>query len=270
MEVLMNRVTPLIALIVSMPMSAAEAPRNTVPPTPDVTRQREITPEIVLSNAVQSIGGRRELEAIESFLLHGLMRLSNNRPVIEIELATSQGGKVLGVMSFGELGKTSFGSDGETAWEQSFDANQSLIFRIIDQDTLRQKVQQINWLEWFTMLPEQLETMDYEGTTEFDGEDCYQLKIQHDALSSELAFFSVTTHRPKGRRTVESTPNGDATVDVYFRDWKHVDKLLLFHTVIFSRDERQVTISIDLIDIDTVDESLFKLPQEVKKLRDQP
>jgi hypothetical protein len=79
----------------------------------------------------------------------------------------------------------------------------------------------------------------------------------------------VTTHRPKGRRTVESTPNGDTVVDVYFRDWKHVDKLLLFHTVIFSRDEKQVRINIDLIEVDSVDESIFELPQQVKKLRDQ-
>ena len=173
-------------------------------------------------------------------------------------------------MSFGDLGKTSFGSDGVTAWEQSFDSNQSPIFRLIDQETLSQKVQQINWLEWFTMLPTKLDTMSYEGTTEFDGEDCYQLKIQHDAIYSELAFFSITTHRPKGRRTVESTPNGDAVIEVYFRDWKHVDKLLLFHTVIFSRDKRQVRISIDHIDVEPVDESIFKLPRPVEKLKDQP
>lgn len=266
----MNRVAILFVLFTAIPVASSQSPQKPIPSTPKVIEPTEITPELVLANAVQAIGGRRELEAIESFQLHGLMHLPNNRPVVEIELATSQGGRVLGVMSFGDLGKTSFGSDGTTAWEQNFDSSQSQIYRIIDQDTLSQKVRQINWLEWFTMLPTQLETMSFAGVTAFDGEDCYQLKIQSDALTTELAFFSITTNRPKGRRTVESTPNGDAVVDVYFRDWKHINNLLLFHTVIFSRDGKNVKISIDQIEVDSVDESLFELPQQVIKLRDQP
>jgi hypothetical protein len=266
----MKRVTLLLALFTSLCGASRPTPVDPLPMPPESVEPQKITPEIVLSNAIQSIGGRREIEAIDSFQLHGLMHLTNNRPVIEIELATSKGGKVLGVVSFGDLGKTSFGSDGTTAWEQSFEPDQSPIFKIIDQETLSQKVEQINWLEWFTMLPKKLETMSFDGITQFDGEDCYKLKIQDDASKPEIAFFSVTTHRPKGRRTIESTPNGDTVVDVYFRDWKHVDKLLLFHTVIFSRDEKQVRINIDLIEVDSVDESIFELPQQVKKLRDQP
>jgi hypothetical protein len=56
---------------------------------------------------------------------------------------------------------------------------------------------------------------------------------------------------------------------VYFREWKPVDKLLLFHTVIFSQDGKQVKISLDQIEVDQVDDSLFELPSQVKKLREQ-
>ena len=45
-------------------------------PTEPVVKQ---TPESVLSKAVQSIGGRRALEKIESFKLHGVMRLGDER-----------------------------------------------------------------------------------------------------------------------------------------------------------------------------------------------
>ena len=240
-----------------------------IPSKPPTTESQKLIPSVILSNAVQAIGGRRKLESMESFQLHGMMHLPNNRPVVEIELATSRGGKVLGVMSFVGLGQTRFGSDGTTAWEHSFEPDQSPNYTIIDQATLSQKVKQINWLEWFTTLPTHLEHMEYGGVAEFDGEQCLQLKIKTNALRTELAFFSKETHRPKGRRTVEETPNGDAVVDVYFRDWKHVDKLLLFHTVIFSRDGKQVTMILDQIEVDQVDNSLFELPSQVKKLRDQ-
>lgn len=242
---------------------------NPIPAMQPTVESQKLTPSVILSKAVEAIGGRRELESMESFQLHGLMRLPDNRPVVEIELATSQGGKVLGVMSFIGLGQTRFGSDGTTAWEQSFEPDQSPIYSIIDQATLSQKVKQINWLEWFTMLPTNLEHMEYSGVAEFDGEQCLQLNIKTNALRTELAFFSKETHRPKGRRTVEETPNGDAVVDVYFRDWKSVDKLLLFHTVVFSRDGKQVTMNLNRIEVDQVDDSLFKLPIQVKNLRDQ-
>lgn len=259
----------LLTLSSLLPMAFTQPALNPIPSTPPIVESRKLTPAGILSNAVQAIGGRRVLESIESFQLHGLMRLPNNRPVVEIELATSQGGKVLGVMSFVGLGQTRFGSDGTTAWEEGFEPDQSPTYTIIDQATLSQKVKQINWLEWFTTLPTHLEHMEYGGVVEFDGELCLQIKIQTNALRTELAFFSKETHRPKGRRTVEETPNGDAVVDVYFRDWKHVNKLLLFHTVIFSRDGKQVTMTLDQIEVDQVDDSLFELPIQVKKLREQ-
>ena len=240
-----------------------------IPSTPQFVEAEVLTPSAILSNAIEAIGGRRELESIESLQLHGLMRMPNSRPVVEIELATSQGGSVLGVMSFIGLGQTRFGSDGTTAWEQSFEPDQSPKYTIIDQATLSQKVKQINWLEWFTTLPTHLEHMKYDGVATFDNETCLQVSIQTNALCTELAFFSKETHRPKGRRTVEATPNGDAVVDVYFRDWKRVDELLLFHTVVFNRDGKEVTMNLDQIEVDRVDDSLFALPTQVEQLRDQ-
>ena len=73
------------------------------------------TPEAILSKAVQAIGGRRALEKMTSFQLHGVMRLPDARPVIEIDLSTSSGGKVLGIMTYIGLGQSRYGSDGTTS-----------------------------------------------------------------------------------------------------------------------------------------------------------
>ena len=205
------------------------------------------TPATILESAVQAIGGRRAIEKISSFQLHGIMRLSDGRPVVEVELATSQDGKVLGVLSFIGFGQSRFGSDGNTAWEQNLNPKQEATWSIIDQPTLSQKVQQINWLEWFTMLPSRLGEMKFEGSTIFDDETCWQVSINTEDERKQLAFFSCKTHRPRGRRTVESTPSGDTVVDVYFRDWRRVENLLLFHTVVYARDGNEVTLKIDTI-----------------------
>ena len=241
-----------------------QAPQQPIP-------VREQSPEKILESALQSIGGRRTLERIESFQLHGTMRLSDGRPVVEVELATGKGGKVLGVMSFVTLGQSSFGSDGETAWEHNnFDPEIESTWSIIDQETLSQKVQQINWLEWFTMLPTKISDMKVVGKAVFDEEECWQIRIKIEDEREQLAFFSCNTHRPRGRRTVESTPDGDTVVDVYFRDWRRVDDLLLFHSIFFNREGNEVTLKLDRIQIDSAPKDLFKLPEQIKQLKEFP
>ncbi len=148
------------------------------------------TPEAILSKAVQSIGGRRELEKMESFQLHGVMRLADERPVVEIDFSTTMGGKVLGVMTYIGLGQSSFGSNGTTAWEQNISSTEEKVWVLIDQNTLSQKVQQINWLEWFTMLPSELNNIKFVGEEKFDDESCWKLTIQRDNGPEQLIFFS--------------------------------------------------------------------------------
>jgi hypothetical protein len=225
-------------------------------------------PEAILSKALQAIGGRRALEKMEYFQLHGVMRLPDARPVIEIDLSTSSGGKVLGIMTYIGLGQSRYGSNGTTAWEQNFNASQEPTWTLIDQETLSQKVQQMNWLEWFTMLPAKLGNIEFSGSEPYDDEDCWKLTITEKDGKEQEAFFSKTTFRPKGRRTIEKTPNGDATIDVYFRDWQRVGDLLLFHTVEYNRDGSIVTLKLDRISTDSIPSSLFKLPEQIKQMVD--
>jgi hypothetical protein len=236
-----------------------------VPPAKKFTQ----TPEQILAKAVQSIGGRNQLNALESFQLHGIMRLSDDRPVVEVELATNKGGKVLGVMTYIGIGQSRFGSDGETAWEQNLNADNEISWDLIDDSALSQKVRKMNWLEWFTTLPAKLTDMEVVGEEEFDGESCWKVQIQNSDGRDQIAFFSKLTHRPRGRRTVEKTNTGDTTVNVYFRDWERVGYLLLFHTVVYSRDDITITLKLDRIVLNKARESLFILPEPIIQLRDQ-
>lgn len=220
------------------------------------------TPEAILSKAVQAIGGQRALEKIKSFTLHGVMRTHDDRPVVEIDLSTSAGGKVLGVLTFVGVGQSRFGSDGTTAWEQNFNADEKTTWALIKQNALSQKVQQINWLEWFTMLPAKISSMEYTGEERFDGEDCLKLLLKEEG-SEETAFFSKSTRRPRGRRKIEHTPNGDVTIDVYFRDWQHVDNLLLFHSVVFNQNGSEVSFKMDRISFDPLPDGMFDLPEHL-------
>jgi hypothetical protein len=232
-------------------------------PVPDLTSQT--TPEVIISKAVQAIGGRRALENIKSFTLHGVMLTQDDRPVVEIDLSTSVGGKVLGILTFIGVGQSRFGSDGTTAWEQNLDAKQEPLWTIIEQKALSQKIQQINWLEWFTMLPAKISNIEYIGEEEFDGETCVKLLLKEED-KEEIAFFSISTHRPRGRRKIENTPNGEVIIDVYFRNWQRVEDLLLFHTVVFDQNGSEVSFKMDRISVESIPDSMFTLPEYISTI----
>lgn len=249
-----------------IPTAMASAPLPLTTPRPAITQ----TPEQLLAKAVQSLGGRKQLNSIESFQLHGIMRLPDDRPVVEVDLATKDGGKVLGVMTYIGVGQSRFGSDGETAWEQNLDDNNAETWALIDGATLAQKVQQMNWLKWFTSLPNTLDDMEVIGEEEFDDEPCWKVRIAVNGQNEQIAFFSKLTYHPKGRRTVERTNDGDTVVNVYFRDWERVEDLLLFHTVVYSREGTNITFTLDRIVLNKANDGIFALPEPIIQLRDMP
>ena len=116
-------------------------------------------PEDLLGGAVHAIGGEDAIKSLESFKLHGMIRF-DGRAIIEIDLATALGGKVLAVQTFVGIGQTRFGSDGTTSWEQNPSATGSQVFTLIDHTVLSQKVRKLNWVEWLTSLPLQIERME--------------------------------------------------------------------------------------------------------------
>ena len=154
------------------------------------------TPELIFERAIQSIGGRKSLNKITSFQLHGVMRLPDGKPAVEIDLATKEGGKVLGVLTYLGVGQSRFGSDGSTAWEQNLDGQNEATWEIISDQALSTKVRQTNWLEWFTTLPTTLHTTKFLGEEVFDGEIAGKYALIQMTQIQKLPFFQRrhTTH----------------------------------------------------------------------------
>jgi len=234
------------------------------------SQELKTTPATLLNRAVQSIGGAKQLNKLDSFQLHGIMRLADERPVVEIELSTRKGGLVLGIMTYIGVGQTKFGSDGTTSWEQKLNESGDISWDIISSAALSKKVQQMNWLEWFTMLPLELDNMEIIGEQTFDNELCWIVQINKEKINEQLVYFSKKTFRPKGRRTEENTANGKTIVDVFFRDWERVGDLLLFHTIVYRRDGNEITLKLDRIQLDKARKELFELPAEIQLLQSKP
>ena len=76
MNIVIHILTPIL-LFASI--AGIQSPPQPIDPSPDK----------ILVKAVQSIGGHKALEEVHAFKLHGLIRLADGQPVVEIDLSTS-------------------------------------------------------------------------------------------------------------------------------------------------------------------------------------
>lgn len=109
-----------------------------------------------------------------------------------------------------------------------------------------------------------LETVEQ---TEFEGQDCYKLRLVSSSGEEYFEFFSMSTGLLAGRLSAEEWPTGPIIVTTVFGDYEQFRKLLVPTTVI-----QKLPMGLERIDtIATIEDmefdlSVFDLPPEIQTL----
>ena len=102
--------------------------------------------------------------------------------------------------------------------------------------------------------------------SEFDGRQCYKLRLVKKDGSEEFEFYDVATGLKAGRIATRETPMGSVTGTAVETDYKKFGKLLQPTTVKNTMMNMQQVITITSIEYDTVPASAFELPAEIRAL----
>ena len=108
-----------------------------------------------------------------------------------------------------------------------------------------------------------LQTVD---RAQFDGEDCYKLKMINEEGSEQFAFFSVDKKLIRAMQVNQEGPMGPASTTVKFEDWKTKDGLNLFNKLNIEQGGMEMTLTFDEVEFNKVDPAVFELPDDVKTL----
>lgn len=153
------------------------------------------------------------------------------------------------------------GYDGEVGWSM----DPAMGAQILIDKPLAQAKDQANF---YAMLfrPEDLDTLEFLGEEEFDGQVCYKLKgITVNAVESTY-FFAKDSGFLVGMAQSQHTPMGEIPVQSSLQDYKEFGGMKIATKTVQTTMGMQQIVSIESIDFAPIDDSAFALPPEIAAL----
>jgi hypothetical protein len=110
------------------------------------------------------------------------------------------------------------------------------------------------------------ESMTTVEIAEFDNRQCYKLRLVRKGASEDFEYYDVKTGLKAGRTGTRETPMGTVTGTSIETDYKKFGNLLVPTTVKNSVMGVQQVITIETVEYDNVQPSVFDPPAEIKAL----
>jgi hypothetical protein len=102
--------------------------------------------------------------------------------------------------------------------------------------------------------------------TDFDGRQCYKVRLVRKNGSEETEFYDVQTGLKAGSVTSRETPMGTMTATVTVKEYRKFGNLLQAATILQKVGPMDQIIKIDTFEYDAVPASVFDPPLEIKAL----
>ncbi len=159
------------------------------------------------------------------------------------------------------------GSDGETHW-----ANEPMRgYRLITEEEWKAQGSMGGGHFMFVTDDRESEsTFETIGVEEFGGKQCYKLKSTEGEVE-QYVYFDKEEGLPVGTQIEqEAMPGQTMTMSMTFDGWKAFGDVKFFTQMNLDMGGMmEATLNYDKIEVNKVEESIFELPAEVKKLKEQ-
>ncbi len=217
----------------------------------------------VYAKVAKAAGGREALDKVKT--MHFVINVTAQGQDIEMDCSWSRKGGRLTTAKM-PMGEMSLGTDGTTAWMKNPMGGYMLAPEQVKQQ-LRIAAMPMMMLDPTTMPKKDADGVKVVGKETFHGKECIKLNVpKSDAATSTDVFIEAETGIPVG--AVETK---DKT-SMVLGDWKTVEGVKFFHSVAFEgkgqNGPETGEMKITTLQVNTVEESAFVLPEEVKKLVD--
>lgn len=218
------------------------------------------TPRAVIDRYVETAGGKEAFLKKNSVLLKGKTEVGGKDLGGSITLATAKPNKMMVAIDLGGIAMKS-GFDGKIGWQ----ANPLTGPSILEANELRDMKRQA---DFFAILHDDKEykSMENLGKVEFEGEECYKLKLVPTDGADVIEYYSVKTGLQTGFTGTQESSFGPITATSVNLEHKKVGDLTLPSKVTQKMAGLAQTMIVDSIEFDVVPDSMFEPPAEIKAL----
>ena len=118
-------------------------------------------------------------------------------------------------------------------------------------------------------LPESImkhyDSLEVVGTSEFNGQMCYELKMVKGEQET-TRYYNVKTHLMEGAKSIAPTPMGNIPTTTILTDYKKFGELMMATKNAMSMMGTEQILTIKDVKFNTVDPSVYALPPAIKAL----
>jgi hypothetical protein len=259
-----------VLLCVSLVTFAADEKPIAAPsaqtPAPATDTNNLPSARAVIDRYIEVAGGKEAFIKHNSVLLKGKTEVAGKDIGGSMTLATAKPNKMVLIVDLAGIPiKTGF--DGKVGWQVNPLSGPSIMEGAELRDVSRQA-------DFFSILHDDkgFKSMQNLGKTNFEGEECYKLKLTYPDGTDITEYYSVKTGLQKGFMGTQESSLGAITATSVNEEHKKFGDLLLPSRVTQKMAGAGLaqTMVIQSVEFDTVPDSMFEPPAEIKALLNAP
>jgi hypothetical protein len=213
----------------------------------------------ILQRYAKAIGGEEAFMKHKSQHSKGSVQMQAQGLTGKMDVYAMRPNKLLIKMNLAGIGELNTAYDGTNGWLHSALTGAMLL----EGKMLEQVAAQADF-DQSLHRPQDYKTMEVLGVEEFNGEECYKLKLAHKTGFESTEYFSKKDGLQKGFTATQESPLGAITATTVVSEYKKFGDLFLPSKVSQKAAGIETVMTIDTIEFDKVDPSMFEPPAEVK------
>jgi hypothetical protein len=215
----------------------------------------------VIAKYIQALGGRETILKQSYLRAQGKLEMPGQGVDGTLEVLRAKPNKQMVRIQIPNMGKIEIGFDGTVGWMTNpFSEPMLLEGKMLDQ--ARDEADFHNQLHD----EKNFKSMETVGTTQFEGQECYEVKLVQKSGRQTTEYFDVKTGLMAGLKATQETPQGEVGVTTRFREWKKFGDLLQPTKMTQKLGENDQMIAFDTVSMEPIPDKEFEQPDAVKKL----
>ena len=219
----------------------------------------------ILERYGKAVGGDEAFMKHKSQHAKGTVEMPAQKIKGTMEVFAARPNKILLKVSMPGLGETATGFDGKVAW-----ASNPLLGPMLLEGKSKEQIATQADFDHALHDPDHYKSMEVVGVEQFNGEECYKLKLLHRTGFESTEYFSVKTGLQRGFTATQESPLGPITATSLVTDYKNFGDLFMPSRISQKAMGIETFMTIEEMEYDKVDPAVFELPAEVKALAEMP
>jgi zinc protease len=219
----------------------------------------------ILNRYSKAVGGKDSFMKHNSQHATGTVEMPAQQLKGKMEVFAARPNKLLMKVTIPGLGETVTAFNGDIAW-----ANNPLLGPMLLEGKSKDQIATQADFDQALHNPADYKSMDVLGVEDFNGEECYKLKLVHRTGFDSTEFFSVKTGLQRGFIAAQESPLGPITATTLVTDYKQFGDLFMPSRISQKAMGIEQVMTIEEMEYDKVDPAVFQLPENIKALLEKP